>query len=68
MVGRSCGGEAKLVPVAGIFNSADEIPFSALPDSFIIRCTHGKKWCVKVEDKNNHELFQEDAVKRKLNR
>lgn len=33
-------GEKYLVPMLGVYNHADEIDFAALPERFILKCTH----------------------------
>lgn len=51
-----------LVPlVGGVWNSVDEIDFDALPESFVIKATHGCKMNYIVSDKNH--LDAEDCKK-----
>lgn len=46
------GYEHTLIPlVGGVWNSADEIDFEALPSSFVIKATHGCKMNYIVADK-----------------
>ncbi len=33
-------GEEYLIPVYGVWDSFDEIPFDTLPDQFVLKCTH----------------------------
>lgn len=61
-------GKEKLIPLIGVYDSVEDIPFDNLPDKFVIQCTHGIKWRATVEDKNNLELFKEDVLKRRLDK
>ncbi|MFB5193644.1 ATP-grasp fold amidoligase family protein [Neobacillus sp. KR4-4] len=38
---KSCGLEEILIPCYGVWNSSDEIDVSKLPESFILKATHG---------------------------
>jgi hypothetical protein len=49
-----------LVPLYGVYNTFDEIPFDKLPDKFVIKCTHDNG-SVKVVDKNN---YNKEALKK----
>ncbi len=33
-------GEEYIIPTLGVWNSFDEIDFDALPDQFVLKCTH----------------------------
>ncbi len=46
-------GEEYLVPLYGVYNKWDEIDFDALPDSFVIKCTHDSGSVVICPDKNS---------------
>ena len=46
-------GEQYLVPLLGVYNSFDDIDFDALPDKFVLKCTHGSTWNLIVKDKNS---------------
>jgi hypothetical protein len=46
-------GEAVLVPLIGVYQKAKDIDFRSLPDSFVIKATHGSGWVVIANDKNN---------------
>lgn len=61
-------GNEKLIPMLGVYNCVEDIPFDKLPDKFIIKCTHGSKWKARIEDKSNLELFKEDELKRRLDK
>ena len=51
-----CGGDLILVPLLGVYDSADEIDFDALPDSFILKCNHGCAYNILVNDKNKLDI------------
>lgn len=51
---RATVGEDYLVPLLGVWDSPEEIDFDALPDSFVLKATHGSGWNIVVRDK--HEL------------
>lgn len=36
----ACIGEEYIIPTLGVWNSFDDIDFSALPDQFVLKCTH----------------------------
>ena len=45
------GGEY-LVPLIGVYDSFDDIDFDALPDSFVIKCSHDSGSVTLVKDKH----------------
>lgn len=45
-------GKEYVVPALGVWDSTDEIDFSALPESFVLKATHGSGWNVVVKDKS----------------
>ena len=49
-------GEEHLVPLLGIYNKFEEIEFGKLPESFIIRCNHGRDYTIIVKDKSKLNL------------
>ncbi len=51
-------GAEYVVPALGIWNSVNEIDFSSLPESFVLKATHGSGWNVVVRDKS---LFNPDT-------
>ena len=55
-------GEKYVVPVLGVWNSFDEIDFSALPQQFVLKATHGSRYNIVV--KNKAELDFADAKKK----
>ena len=52
-------GDEYLKPVLWIGDSFDDIPFSSLPNSFIIKVNHGCKWHVVVKNKNEYLSTQQ---------
>lgn len=44
-------GAEYVVPALGIWNSINEIDFSCLPQSFVLKATHGSGWNVVVKNK-----------------
>lgn len=56
-------GENYLIPILGVWNSAEEIEFDKLPDQFVLKCTHDSASVVICEDKKN---FDVDSARRKL--
>ena len=49
----------------GVYDAAEEIDFESLPDSFVLKCTHGSACNIICPDKS--KLDKKDAVK-KLNK
>ena len=45
------GFEDFLVPLYGVYDSFEDIDFSALPDSFVLKCTHASGFNMLVRDK-----------------
>ncbi len=46
-------GNKYLVPLIGVYDTVNEIPFNKLPVSFVIKATHGSDWNIIIKDKNN---------------
>lgn len=59
-------GDEYLIPLLGIWDDPDEIDFDALPNQFVLKCTHnsGAGLCV-CRDKSQLDI---DAVRRELKR
>lgn len=49
-IDRKIGG-GYTIPTLGIWNSFDEIDFDALPDQFVLKCTHDSEGLVIVQDR-----------------
>ncbi len=58
-------GEKYIIPTYGAWDSFDEIDFDALPDSFVLKCTHDCGGVVICPDKNSLDI---SAARKKLNR
>lgn len=58
-------GKDYLIPLIGVYESVDVIPWGELPNSFVLKCTHGSGCNIICKDKN-HLNIQE--AKNKLNR
>jgi hypothetical protein len=49
-------GDKYLVPLLGLYNNADKIDFATLPQSFVIKTTHGSGWNIIVPDKSKLDI------------
>ena len=49
-------GEEYIIPTLGVWNSFDEIDFDALPDQFVLKCTHDSGGLVICTDKTKLDL------------
>lgn len=58
-------GEEHIIPTLGVWNYADEIDFDALPDQFVLKCTHDS---ASVEICENKKDLDRSAVTKKLKR
>ena len=58
-------GEEYLIPMAGIWDSAEDIDFSNLPAKFVLKCTHDSASVVICTDKTKMDY---QTVRRALNR
>lgn len=58
-------GSEILIPCLGIYEKWDDIDFSKLPNSFVIKCTHDSGSVVICKDKNN---FDFDSARKKIER
>ena len=45
-------GEEYIIPSYGVWNNAKDIDFDALPDKFVLKCTHSSHASVICKDKN----------------
>lgn len=60
---RDCGLDVILIPQYGVWNNVNEIDFENLPNSFILKPTHGSGDAVVVKDKKSANL---NNVKEKI--
>lgn len=56
-------GEDYVIPVLGLWDHFDQIDFSALPDQFVLKCTHDSGGIVICKDKKQFDIF---SAKKKL--
>lgn len=56
-------GEEYVIPTLGLWNSFEEINFDALPNQFVLKCTHGSGDVVICRDKAS---FDKEDAKKKL--
>ncbi len=59
-------GEQYLIPLLGVWNNADEIDFSALPSSYVLKCNHNSGMGMFIN--NGKEKVDKKKVKQELNR
>jgi hypothetical protein len=58
-------GEEYLIPLIGIYNTADDIDFDSLPGAFVMKATHGSSWNITVKDKSK---LNWKHLKKRMNR
>lgn len=58
-------GSVYLVPSLGIWKNIDEIDFHTLPESFVLKATHGSGWNVVVKNKSEFDVRKECKKLRK---
>lgn len=58
-------GEKYVIPTLGVWDHFDDIDFTKLPMSFVLKCTHDSGSVVLVRDKNH---WDKDAAKKLLER
>lgn len=56
-------GEEYLIPVIAVYDKVSDIDFDALPDSFVLKCTHGSACNIICSDKSKLDV---KAAKKKL--
>ncbi len=60
-------GEQYLVPLIGVYDNANDIPYEKLPDKFILKCNHDSKSSVICWDKSTFDYQKGiDYVNKKL--
>ena len=55
-------GAEYIIPTLGVWNSFGEIDFDALPDQFVLKCTHDSGGLVVCRDKSSLDM---DAARKK---
>ncbi len=58
-------GEEYIIPTLGVWERFEDIDFEALPDSFVLNCTHDSGGLVVVKDKKKLDL---EAARKKINK
>src|SRR5690554_6926349 len=48
-------GDEHIIPTLGVWESFDEIDFDALPESFVLKCTHDSGGVVLVRSKSDFD-------------
>lgn len=56
-------GSEYIIPTLGVWDSFDEIDFDALPNQFVLKCTHDSGGLVVCRDKSNLDI---DAAREKI--
>ena len=56
-------GEEYIIPTLGVWGSVEDIDFDALPEQFVLKCTHDSGGLVICTDKSKLDI---DAAKKKL--
>ncbi len=49
-------GEEYLIPVLGIWDCVDKIPFEKLPNQFVLKCTHDSGSTIICRDKDEFDI------------
>ncbi len=49
-------GTKYLIPLLGVYDNFDEINFEKLPNKFVIKCNHGRRYNIIVQNKNKLNL------------
>lgn len=58
-------GEEYIIPTLGVWENFDDIDFDALPEQFVLKCTHDSGGLVICKDKSKLDI---EAAKKKINR
>ena len=62
-------GEEHIVPTLGVYEKFDEIDFDALPDQFVLKCTHDSGGLVICKDKSKLDIQKAKAkIEKSLSR
>ena len=56
-------GQEYIIPTLGVWDSFDEIDFDALPDQFVLKCTHDSGGLVICQDK---KTLDKEAARRRI--
>ena len=58
-------GPEHLIPLIGVYDSVEQIDFSALPSRFVMKCTNGSQAVLICRDKNQLDVEQAKRTMRK---
>lgn len=58
-------GDEYIIPTLGVWDRFEDIDFDALPDQFVLKCTHDSGGLVIVKDKSK---LDKEAARKKINR
>lgn len=58
-------GEEYLIPLIGVYETVDEIPWGELPNKFVLKCTHGSGSNIVCRNKDKLDIAES---KKKLNK
>lgn len=58
-------GEQHIIPTLGVWDRFENIDFNALPDQFVLKCTHDSGGIVICKDKKKMDI---DAARKKINK
>ena len=58
-------GEEYIIPTLGVWDKFDDIDFDALPDQFVLKCTHDSGGLAICKDKKTFDI---EAARKKINR
>lgn len=58
-------GNEYLIPMLGVYDTFEEIDFNALPDKFVLKCTHDSGGLVICKSKSTFDI---ESARRKINK
>jgi hypothetical protein len=58
-------GQEYLIPLLGVWDKAEDIDYTTLPNEFVLKCTHNSGGVIVCRDKSGLDI---EATNRKLNR
>ena len=53
---RQAVGEKHLIPLLGVWDKPEDIPFDALPEAFVLKATHGCAWNILCRDRASLDI------------
>lgn len=61
-------GEKYIIPTLGVWDNPDQIDFDALPEQFVLKCTHDSGGVVICKDKSKADISQvKETLRKRLN-